>query len=163
MSLRNIRLEGDEILLKRCKEVKEMTPRLLKLLDDMAETMYDDDGVGLAAPQVGVLKRMIVIDVGDGLIELINPVIVATSGSQTGMEGCLSIPGKMGQVTRPNEVTVKALDRNMQEFPLTGTELLARAICHECDHLDGHLYTELVEGELVDVDDAEEEEGGAEE
>lgn len=150
MSLRTIRVVGDEILRKKSKEVKEMTPRLNQLIDDMIETMYDSEGVGLAAPQVGILKRLVVIDVGEGPIVLINPQIIAQSGSQTGMEGCLSVPGKSGQVTRPNEVTVKALDREMKEFTLTGTELLARAICHECAHLDGELYIDVVEGELVD-------------
>ncbi len=163
MGLRNIRLAGDEILRKRSKEVKVMTPRLIQLLDDMLETMYANDGVGLAAPQVGVLKRMIVIDVGDGPIELINPEIIQASGSQTGMEGCLSIPGKSGQVTRPNDVTVKALDRYMREFTLEGTELLARAICHECDHLDGKLYTDIVEGDLVDNDQLEDDQQDEEE
>lgn len=156
MGLRTLRMEGDEILRKTCKPVKEMTPRIHQLIDDMIDTMYENMGVGLAAPQVGILKRIVVIDVGEGPIELINPEIIAVSGSQTGMEGCLSVPGKSGQVTRPNEVTVKALDREMKEFTLTGTELLARAICHECDHLDGNLYVDLVEGELVD-NEAEEE------
>lgn len=156
MGLRTLRTEGDEILRKTCKPVKEMTPRIHQLIDDMIDTMYENMGVGLAAPQVGILKRIVVIDVGEGPIELINPEIIAVSGSQTGMEGCLSVPGKSGQVTRPNEVTVKALDREMKEFTLTGTELLARAICHECDHLDGNLYVDLVEGELVD-NEAEEE------
>jgi len=156
MSLRTIRLEGDEILRKTSKEVKMMTPRLSALIDDMLDTMYENEGVGLAAPQVGVLKRVVVIDVGEGPIVLINPVIEAESGSQTGMEGCLSVPGKTGQVTRPNLVTVKALNRDMKEISVTGTELLARAICHECGHLDGILYTDLVEGELVD-NNAEEE------
>lgn len=155
MSLRTIRVEGDEILRKKSKEIKEMTPRLNQLIDDMLDTMYENAGVGLAAPQVGILKRVVVIDVGEGPIVLINPEIIAQSGSQTGMEGCLSIPGKSGQVTRPNEVTVKALDRNMKEFTLTGTELLARAICHECAHLDGILYIDIVEGDLVDNDEEE--------
>ena len=156
MSLRTIRVMGDPILTKVSKEVKEMTPRLNQLVDDMLETMYENDGVGLAAPQVGILKRIVVIDIGEGPIVMINPRIIAEAGSQTGMEGCLSLPGKSGQVTRPNEVKVTALDREMKEYTLTGTELLARAICHECEHLDGHLYTERVEGELVD-NDAEEE------
>lgn len=157
MSLRTIRVEGDDILRKRSKEIKEMTPRLSQLIDDMIETMYDSEGVGLAAPQVGILKRVVVIDVGEGPIVLINPEITAQSGSQTGYEGCLSVPGKSGIVTRPNVVTVKALDRNMKEFSVTGTELLARAICHECAHLDGQLYVDLVEGELVDNSEFEEE------
>lgn len=157
MSLRTIRVEGDEILRKKSKEIKEMTPRLSQLIDDMIDTMYESEGVGLAAPQVGILKRVVVIDVGEGPIVLINPVITAEAGSQTGYEGCLSVPGKSGIVTRPNVVTVKALDREMQEFTLTGTELLARAICHECAHLDGQLYVDLVEGELVDNSEFEEE------
>ncbi len=157
MSLRTIRVEGDEILRKTSKEIKEMTPRLSQLIDDMIETMYESEGVGLAAPQVGILKRVVVIDVGEGPIVLINPVITAQSGSQTGYEGCLSVPGKSGIVTRPNVVTVKALDRDMKEFTLTGTELLARAICHECAHLDGQLYIDVVEGELVDNSEFEEE------
>lgn len=157
MSLRTIRVEGDEILRKKSKEIKEMTPRLSQLIDDMIETMYDSEGVGLAAPQVGILKRVVVIDVGEGPIVLINPEITAQSGSQTGYEGCLSVPGKSGIVTRPNLVTVKALDREMKEFSLTGTELLARAICHECAHLDGQLYIDVVEGELVDNSEFEEE------
>lgn len=157
MSIRTLRVEGDEILRKTSKEIKEMTPRLSQLIDDMIETMYESQGVGLAAPQVGILKRVVVIDVGEGPIVLINPQIQETSGSQTGYEGCLSVPGKSGIVTRPNQVTVKALDRDMKEFTLTGTELLARAICHECEHLDGILYVDKVEGGLVDNDEFEEE------
>ena len=139
MAIRIIREIGDEVLTKKAKEVKEMTPRTQKLIADMLDTMYEANGVGLAAPQVGILKRIVTIDVGDGPIVLINPVIVETSGEQTGPEGCLSVPGKQGNVTRPNEVTVKALDENMKERLITGTELLARAICHECDHLEGKL------------------------
>ena len=157
MSIRTIRVEGDEILRKKSKEIKEMTPRLSQLIDDMIDTMYESEGVGLAAPQVGILKRVVVIDVGEGPIVFINPEITAQSGSQTGYEGCLSVPGKSGIVTRPNVVTVKALDREMKEFTLTGTELMARAICHECAHLDGQLYVDLVEGELVDNSEFEEE------
>ena len=157
MSIRTIRVEGDEILRKKSKEIKEMTPRLSQLIDDMIDTMYESEGVGLAAPQVGILKRVVVIDVGEGPILFINPEITAQSGSQTGYEGCLSVPGKSGVVTRPNVVTVKALDREMKEFTLTGTELMARAICHECAHLDGQLYVDLVEGELIDNSEFEEE------
>ena len=152
MAIRNIREIGDEILTKRCREVKEMTPRIRELIEDMLDTMYEANGVGLAAPQVGILKRIVVIDTtGEDPYILINPRIVATSGEQTGMEGCLSVPGKSGQVTRPNYVKAVALDVNMQEFELEGTELLARAICHELDHLDGHLYVEKVEGELETI------------
>lgn len=157
MSIRTIRVEGDEILRKKSKEIKEMTPRLSQLIDDMIDTMYESEGVGLAAPQVGILKRVVVIDVGEGPIVFINPQILEESGSQTGYEGCLSVPGKSGIVTRPNVVKVKALDREMKEFTLTGTELMARAICHECAHLDGQLYVDLVEGELVDNSQFEEE------
>ena len=159
MAIRQIRTMGDEVLEKVCKPVKEMTPSLTQLIDDMFDTMYSAEGVGLAAPQVGIRKRIVVIDVEDGnQYVLINPQITMTEGAQTGAEGCLSVPGKSGTVTRPEKVTVRALDRNMQEFELTAEGLLARAICHECDHLDGKLYVELVEGELMDVIAPEEEE-----
>lgn len=151
MALRNIRIQGDEVLNKRCREVTEMTPRIRILIDDMIETMHDANGVGLAACQVGILKRLVVIDVGEGPIVLINPEIIETDGEQVGDEGCLSLPGKAGLVTRPNYVKVRALDENMVERELEGTELLARAFCHEIDHLDGHMYTELVEGDVHDV------------
>ena len=151
MALRTIRVEGDPVLGKICREVTEMTPKIQTLIDDMLETMYEANGVGLAAPQVGILKRIVVIDVGEGPIVMINPTIVETSGEQTGSEGCLSIPGKAGTVTRPNYVKARAFDENMEEYEIEGTELLARAIMHETDHLDGHLYTELVEGPLQDV------------
>lgn len=158
MATRNIREIGDEVLNKNCKEVKEMTPRIQELIEDMLETMYEAYGVGLAAPQVGVLKRIVVIDVtGEDPHVLINPRIVETSGEQTGNEGCLSIPGKTGIVTRPNYVKAVALDEHMEPVELEGTELLARAICHELEHLDGHLYTEKVEGELMDVSASDEE------
>lgn len=157
MAIRNIRIMGDEILNKKCKVVKEDSEKLQILIDDMFDTMYEANGVGLAAPQVGILKRLVVIDTDDNPIVLINPEILETSGSQSGEEGCLSVPDKAGIVTRPNYVKVKALDRDFQEFILEGEELLARAICHECDHLDGHLYVEKVEGELHDVAMAEEE------
>lgn len=158
MALRTIREMGDEVLTKKCREIKEITPRIKELIGDMLETMYEANGVGLAAPQVGILKRLVVIDVGEGPIVLINPVIVETEGSQTGEEGCLSLPGKSGVVTRPNYVKVRAFDENMQEFEAEGTELLARAFCHEIDHLDGHMYVEKVEGEIHDVTYEEEEE-----
>lgn len=154
MAIRNIREIGDPVLNKNCKEVRELSERTLELIDDMFETMYDADGVGLAAPQVGVLKRIVVIDVtGEDPILMINPVILETSGEQTGNEGCLSVPGKTGIVTRPNYVKARAYDENMEPFELEGTELLARAICHELEHLDGHLYVEKVEGELMNTAD----------
>lgn len=157
MALRQIREMGDEVLTKVSKVVKEVTPRTLALIEDMLDTMYETGGVGLAAPQVGILKRIVVIDVGEGPIVLINPEIVETSGEQTGDEGCLSVPGKAGCVTRPYYVKVKAQDTEMNEVFFEGEELLARAFCHEIDHLDGHLYVEKVEGELHDVTYEEEE------
>ena len=158
MALREIRIMGDPVLTKVCKEVTEVTPKIAELIDDMLETMYEANGVGLAAPQVGILKRIVTIDVGEGPIVLINPEILETSGEQTGDEGCLSLPGKAGCVTRPNYVKVRAFDENMQEFEMEGTELLARAFCHELEHLDGHMYTEKVEGGLHDVTYASEDE-----
>ena len=140
MAIREIRLNGDEILRKKCKEVKEITPKIKTLLDDMAETMYQANGVGLAAPQVGILKRVVVIDVGDGLIELINPVIVETQGAAVGDEGCLSLPGKSAHVERPEYVKVEALNREGEKVIIEGRELLAVALCHETDHLEGILY-----------------------
>ena len=158
MALRKIRLEGDPVLTKKCRPVEEMNDRTRQLIEDMLDTMYDACGVGLAAPQVGILKRIVVIDVGEGPLVLINPVITQTSGEQTGEEGCLSLPGKSGVVTRPNLVTVKAWNENMEEITVTGEGLLARAICHECDHLEGIMYVEHVEGEIHDVEyDSEEE------
>ncbi|MBQ2801020.1 MAG: peptide deformylase [Lachnospiraceae bacterium] len=148
MALRKVRVMGDDVLRKKCKEVKEVNERTKVLIDDMFDTMYEENGVGLAAPQVGILKRIVVIDIGDEPLVFINPVILETSGEQTGDEGCLSLPGKSGTVTRPNYVKVRAFDEEMNEFELEGTELLARAICHECDHLDGILYVDKVEGEL---------------
>ncbi|MDO5391718.1 MAG: peptide deformylase [Eubacteriales bacterium] len=156
MALRTIRKQGDPILTKKCRPIEEMTPKIRELIFDMLETMYEAFGVGLAAPQVGILKRLVVIDVGDGPLVLINPEIIETDGEQTGDEGCLSVPGMAGQVTRPNYVKVRALDQNMEEVELEGTELLARAFCHELDHLDGKMYTELVEGELHKVEYEEE-------
>lgn len=149
MALRQIRIQGDAILTKECRKVEKITPKIRELIDDMFDTMYDAYGVGLAAPQVGILKQIVVIDVtGEDPYVLINPEIIETSGSQTGDEGCLSLPGMSGIVTRPNYVKVKAYNENMEEYILEGTELLARAICHETDHLHGKMYTELVEGEL---------------
>lgn len=163
MALRKIREIGDPILNKTCKEVKEVTDRTKDLIDDMFETMYEAQGVGLAAPQVGILKRIVVIDCGDDPLLLINPEVLETSGEQTGQEGCLSVPGKAGIVTRPNYAKVKAYNEDMEEFIVEGEELLARALLHEIDHLDGHLYVEKVEGDLMDVvsddeDEMEEEE-----
>lgn len=144
MAIRNILKEGDELLSKKCRQVDKIDERVLTLLDDMAETMYESDGVGLAAPQVGILKRVVVIDVGEGLIELINPEIIKQSGEQREVEGCLSVPGISGYTLRPEKVTVKALDRNGKEIKLTGEGLLARAFCHELDHLEGILFREKV-------------------
>ena len=148
MALRTIRVEGDPVLTKISRPVDKMTPRIQDLITDMLDTMYEAMGVGLAAPQVGILKRIVVIDVGDGPIILINPEIIEKSGEQTGDEGCLSVPGMSGQVTRPDHVKVKALNEDMEEVVYEGEGLLARAFCHELDHLDGHMYTEMVEGEL---------------
>ena len=159
MAHRKIIEEGDSVLHKHCRPVTNFDSRLHELIDDMPETMYEANGVGLAAPQVGILKRIVVIDVtGEDPIVLVNPRIMETSGEQTGGEGCLSVPGKSGVVTRPNYVKVKAYDRDMNPIELEGTELLARAFCHEIDHLDGRLYVEKVEGELSDVADMEEDE-----
>lgn len=144
MALREIRKNGDEILTKVCKEVKSFDEKLAILLDDMYDTMTDSDGVGLAAPQVGILKRAVVIDVGDGKIELINPKIIAEEGTQNGSEGCLSVPGVYGEVERPYKVTAEAYDRNGKKFKITGEGLLARAICHETEHLEGKLFLERV-------------------
>jgi peptide deformylase len=144
MALRQIRKKGEDVLAKRCKDVTEITPSILTLLDDMAETMYGADGVGLAAPQVGILKRIIVIDIGEGIIELINPEILEESGEQVGTEGCLSVPGILGEVKRPNYIKVKALDRTGKDIIVEDSELMARALCHEIDHLNGVLFTERV-------------------
>lgn len=157
MALRTIRIQGDPVLTKKCREITEVTPKIKELIGDMIETMYEANGVGLAGPQVGVLKRVVVIDVGEGPLVMINPTILESSGEQTGDEGCLSLPGKAGIVTRPNYVRARAFDVNMQEYEVEGTELLARAICHELDHLDGHMYTERVEGPIHDVTYDEEE------
>ena len=156
MALRTIREYGDDVLAKECREVKEITPRVRELVEDMLDTMYDANGVGLAAPQVGVLKRIVVIDVSpdaDQPLVMINPQILESSGEQTGYEGCLSLPGKSGVVTRPNYVKARAMDLDGNEYVVEGEELLARAICHELDHLDGHMYVEKVEGDLVNNED----------
>ena len=158
MAIRQIRVQGDEVLEKVCRPVKEMTPRIATLIEDMIDTMYEYDGVGLAAPQVGILRRIAVIDIGEGPIVLVNPEVIETSGEQTGEEGCLSLPGKSGQVTRPNYAKVRAFNENMEEYEVEGEELLARALLHEIDHLDGHMYTEKVEGGLHDVTYGEEDE-----
>ena len=159
MAIRKVRVIGDEILGKVCKPVKEMTPRTRELIEDMFETMYEENGVGLAASQVGVLRQIVTIDVEDGnQYVLINPEILETSGEQTGYEGCLSVPGKTGIVTRPDHVRVRALNEEMVPYELVGEGLLARAICHECDHLKGKLYVSMVEGELKDTDAMDEEE-----
>ena len=155
MALRNIRVIGDEILYKRSKEVKEVTEKQRQLVEDMFETMYEAEGVGLAAPQVGILKRIVVIDVSEeqnSPIVLINPVITHMEGEQRGSEGCLSVPGKAGIVIRPNLVRARALDLDMNEIEIEGEEFLARAIIHEVEHLDGKLYVDKVDGELVDVE-----------
>ena len=158
MALLTIREIGDPILNKKAKEIKESSDRLQELIDDMFETMYENNGVGLAAPQVGILKQIVVIDVDDGnQYVLINPEILETSGSQTGQEGCLSVPGKCGQVTRADHVKAKALNENMEEYEIEADGLLARCILHECDHLDGKLYVDLVEGELQDTAGEDEE------
>jgi len=159
MAIREVRTMGDEILGKVSKPVKKIDERTLQLIEDMFETMYETGGVGIAAPQVGVLKRIVCMDVGDGNQYLmINPEIIELSGEQTGMEGCLSVPGKRGQVTRANYAKVKAFNENMEEIIIEGEELLARCIQHECDHLDGILYVSKVEGELVDKEVEEDEE-----
>lgn len=156
MALRTIRVEGDEILNKVSREVKEFTPKISELIDDMFDTMYESEGCGLAAVQVGVLKRIFVIDVtGENPIVFINPTIIEQSGSQTGDEGCLSVPMKVGQVTRPNYVKIRAFDEDMNEFEMEGTELTARAICHEYDHLNGKLYVDKVEGGLRELTNQE--------
>jgi len=158
MGIRQIREIGDDILTKTCKPVTQMTLRTKILINDMLDTMYEANGVGLAAPQAGVLKRIVVIDVGEGPIIMLNPEIISTEGEQTGYEGCLSVPGKMGTVTRPNVVTVRFQDEHMEWQEMTGTELLARAFCHEIDHLDGILYVDKVEGELMESSYEDEEE-----
>lgn len=158
MAIRQVRELGDDILTKQSKPVTKMTLRTKILIDDMLDTMYEKMGVGLAAPQVGILKQIVVIDVGEGPIVLINPEIIETSGEQTGEEGCLSVPGKWGIVTRPEHVKVRALNEDMEEVELEGEGLLARAFCHEIDHLSGDLYVDKVEDGLHDVGYEEEEE-----
>jgi len=152
MAIRQLRFEGDPILNKICRNVTEMTPRIKELIEDMLDTMYEANGVGLAAPQVGVLRRICVIDVGEGPYVFINPKIIESSGEQTGDEGCLSVPGLFGCVTRPDYVKAEALDMDMKPFTVEGTGLFARAMCHEFDHLDGKLYVDMVEGDLHRAD-----------
>lgn len=144
MAIRNIRIYGDEILRKKCRPVENINKRITVLLNDMLETMYKADGVGLAGPQVGVLKRVVVIDVGKGPIFLVNPEIIESEGSQTGIEGCLSIPGRDGTVERPMKVKVKALNEKGENVTIEGTELLAVTLCHEIDHLDGTLFIDKI-------------------
>lgn len=161
MAIRNIRKVGEAVLRKRSKDVIEMTDKLQELIDDMFDTMYEAYGIGLAAPQVGVLRKIVVIDVGLEKAEplvFINPEIIEVSGEQVGEEGCLSLPGKAGTVTRPDYVKVRALDRHMQPFEIEGTEMFARAVCHEFDHLDGILYVDKVKGEIHNTSENEEEE-----
>ncbi|WP_431689835.1 peptide deformylase [Peptostreptococcus anaerobius] len=145
MAIRNVVKMGDPVLNKKAKKVVDFNEKLHTLLDDMADTMYNEDGVGLAAPQVGILRRAVVVDIGTGLIELINPQIIAQEGEQTDVEGCLSVVDYVGEVTRPNYVKVKAQDRNGKDFEIEGEGLMARAFCHELDHLEGILFVERVE------------------
>lgn len=151
MAIRTIRVLGDEILTKKCREITAVTPRIRELATDMLDTMYEANGVGLAGPQVGILKRIVVIDVGEGPMVLINPVILSSDGEQIGEEGCLSYPGKSGIVKRPNHVIAKAYDLDMKEYTIEGEGLLARCICHELDHLDGHMYVELAGDTIHDT------------
>ena len=159
MALRKILTEGDEQLLKHSRKVEKFDDRLHTLIDDMRETLENSGGVGLAAPQVGILKRIVVIDTGEEgeCVTLVNPVITLKEGEQVGEEGCLSLPGKSGVVTRSNHVVVRAYDENMELYELEGTELLARAIQHECDHLDGIMYVDKVEGRIYDNEELEDE------
>lgn len=156
MAIRTIRVRDDEVLRKKAKEVTVITPNIIRTLEDMADTMYDFDGVGLAAPQIGILRKLVVIDVGEGLIELINPVILETKGEQTGNEGCLSFPGQVATVTRPNYCKATALDRNGNEIIVDGEGLMARALCHEIDHLNGTLYIDLMEEDSLRLNTSDE-------
>lgn len=154
--IRKIITLGNETLRKESKPMQKFDLRLWLLLRDMADTMYDADGVGLAAPQVGILRRVVVIDIGEGLVELINPEIIAEEGEQAGPEGCLSVPGRQGFVRRPNKVTVRALDRKGKPFEITGEGLMARALCHEIDHLSGHVYVDIMDHEIFPEQEEEE-------
>ena len=149
MALRNIVTVGDPVLGKVCRRVLRFDEKLHTLLDDMADTLYEANGVGLAAPQVGILRRVVIVDAGEELLELINPELIHVEGEQTGLEGCLSVPGKYGIVTRPMKATVRAQDRFGDWFEVEGEELIARCFCHELDHLDGHIYTEKAEKMLT--------------
>ena len=144
MAILNIVKEGDPTLRKVCRPVTEITPRIIQLLDDMQETLIDSNGAGLAAPQVGILRRIAVVDMEDGIVELINPEIIETEGEQEELEGCLSVPDVWGITHRPAKVTVRAMNRNGEIFTVTGEDLDARCFCHEIDHLDGHLFTDKV-------------------
>lgn len=155
MAIRKIRLKDDELLRKKARKVEKITPAIETLVADMAETMYEANGVGLAAPQVGILRRIVVIDVGDELFEMINPQIIKTEGEQTGSEGCLSLPGESATVTRPQKVTVRYMDLKGDEYELEGEDLLARAICHEVDHLEGILYIDKALPNTRKVEEAE--------
>jgi len=155
MAIRKIRLKDDELLRKKARKVEKITPAIETLVADMAETMYEANGVGLAAPQVGILRRIVVIDVGDELFEMINPEIIKTEGEQTGSEGCLSLPGESATVTRPQKVTVRYMDLKGDEYELEGEDLLARAICHEVDHLEGILYIDKALPNTRKVEEAE--------
>lgn len=156
MALRKIVIKSDEILRKKCKPVVNFDEKLGILLDDMAETMYKANGVGLAAPQVGILRRAVVVDVGEGLLELVNPEIIKSKGSQRDVEGCLSCPDDWGYVVRPNEIIVKAQDRTGKYIQLKLKEFFARAVCHELDHLEGQLFIDIAD-EMVDPDEVENE------
>lgn len=157
MAIRKIRQLGDDILRKKCREVPEMTPKLRELVEDMYDTMYEAEGVGLAAPQVGILKRIVVIDVDGTPYTMVNPRILETRDTQTGSEGCLSVPGKAGVVTRPAYVKAEAWDENMEHYVVEAEDYLARAICHELDHLEGVVYVDKVEGDIYDVTAEDEE------
>lgn len=150
MGLRKILTDKDPALHKVCKPVEKFDSKLHRLLDDMAETMEDANGVGLAAPQVGILRRVVVVDTGDGILELVNPTLVETDGEQVGAEGCLSVPGRYGLVKRPYYAKVRAQDRNGEWFEVEGEELIGRCFCHELDHLDGIVYTEVMERFLTE-------------
>lgn len=156
MAIRKIRQLGDDILRKKCREVPEMTPKLQELIQDMYDTMYEAEGVGLAAPQVGILKRIAVVDVDGTPYTMVNPRILESRDTQTGSEGCLSVPGKAGEVIRPAYVVAEAWDENMEHYVVEADGYLARAICHELDHLEGIVYVDKVEGELYDVEMDEE-------